>query len=135
MSGFVGTLGIFGFPVCTLRKNEQKGQTMSQKVKRSRLVTYRASAINPDTGERDVWDVYIQANRREDRADWEIMANEAGFTEISLTKVVPPKSDKKNETGTPRNPRMKPKVDKAEIARAGLALLDSILAARKGQSG
>lgn len=95
---------------------------------RSRLVKYRASGINPDTGERDVWEVSFIGNSREDRNFWLIMAKEAGFTEISLTKVVPPKTDKPHKL---RNSEI---VLDPDIAREALKLLDSLIAARKAKT-
>lgn len=56
----------------------------------SRLVPYQASALNPDTGDVDVWTVHFVGNRKEDRLDWLKMAHTAGFQNIRLTKRVKP---------------------------------------------
>jgi hypothetical protein len=53
----------------------------------SALVTYRASAKNPDTNETDVWEVRFVGNYRPDKEEWLRMAYSAGFSDISLTKV------------------------------------------------
>lgn len=101
-------------------------------VVRSKLVKYRISAIDPKLGERLVWEIQLIRNRWEDRRDWCIMAKQAGFTDISLTRVNPTKVVRESAT-TPK--QRKPDVQlNSDIAREGLKLLDQILADRRAKA-
>lgn len=98
-------------------------------VVRSALVKYRVSGIDPKTGERLVWEIKLIRNSREDKDKWCIMAKEAGFTDLSLTRV--------NKAKVDRVPATTPKRDmqlNSDIARKGLELLDQILAARRAKA-
>jgi len=94
---------------------------------RSKLANYRAKAMNPKTGEWDVWEVLLNPANRDDMRDWHIMAKSGGYTNISLTRVTSPNMSKSDNKPTTLKP------DMADIAREGLKLLDAIIAARKGQ--
>lgn len=100
---------------------------------RSRLIEHRASAINPDTGERDVWTVTFQGNRiREDKAEWLRMAQNGGFTDISLTRVQ--KRANTDESVKPHTFGQNGQIVMDEASRAfALEMLDRLIAARKAK--
>lgn len=92
---------------------------------RSRLVKYRASGIDPKSGNRVSWVVWLRGNIKSDARDWRVTAAMGGFTGIKLERV---NSDNpRNATKAPNAPELV----NSDIAREGLKLLDALMAARK----
>lgn len=68
------------------------------------------------------WEIQLQGNRLpEERRAWLAMAHNGGYRDIKLTKVTAAQTRKEHTIQT-----------KADIATQGLAILDAILASRKG---
>ena len=88
---------------------------------RSRLVTFVVTAKAPNSNTWEQWEIKLQGNRiPEEKREWLAMAHTGGFSEVKLTRVT--SASKANKAAIE---------SKADIARAGLALLDEILASRK----
>lgn len=89
---------------------------------RSRLVAFTVTAKRDKSDTWEQWEIPLQGNRLpEEKRGWLAMAHKGGYRDIKLEKKTTAQATRERRIQT-----------QAEIATQGLALLDEILAKRKG---